>query len=135
MRASCGDLARFWSKQVWLVADVPMEFGIFNDAAAAEVNERRPRPKPFLPQAVVANAVAARLASTLALTPPRVGSLTCQDFIAADHKQAARSEQASALDLTSDGIDIGPANSLCNPMAFPAFAEWDKVKAGSSQSF
>jgi len=40
MRASYGDLARFWSKQVWLVANVPMELWIFGDGAAAEVDER-----------------------------------------------------------------------------------------------
>jgi len=70
MRAAYGDLARFWSKQVWLIADVPMEFRFFDDDAAAKVTEWRPRPKPFLPQAVVADAVADRLARALALTPP-----------------------------------------------------------------
>jgi len=34
MRASYGDRARFWSKQVRLVADVPMEFRSFDDDAA-----------------------------------------------------------------------------------------------------
>jgi len=70
MRASCGDCARFWSKQVRLVADVPMEFRSFDDDAAAKVTEWRPRPTPFLPQAAVADAVADRLARALALTPP-----------------------------------------------------------------
>ena len=73
MRASCGDCARFWSKQVRLVADVPMEFRSFDDDAAAKVTEWRPRPTPFLPQAAVADAVADRLARALALTPPAPG--------------------------------------------------------------
>jgi len=128
MRASYGDLARFWSKQVWLVADVPMEFWFFNDDAAAEVDEWRPRPTPFLPQAAVADAVAARLARALALTPPRSRSPTYQDFVASDREQAASSEQASALDLTLAGIVIGPTTSEYNPSAFPTFTEWDKVK-------
>jgi len=84
MWASCSNLARFWSKQVWLVADFTMELWIFDDDAAAEVDERRPRPKPFLPQAAVADAVAARLAMALALTPPCTRSPTYQDFVAAD---------------------------------------------------
>ena len=94
MRASYGDLAWFWSKQVWRVADVPMELWIFNNNAATEVDEWRPRPKPFLPQAAVADAVAARLARALALTPPRTRSPTHQDFVAADWEHAASSEQA-----------------------------------------
>jgi len=65
MRASYGDCARFWSKQVRLVADVPMEFRSFDDDAAAKVTEWRPRPTPFLPQAAVADAVADRLARAL----------------------------------------------------------------------
>jgi len=69
MRAACGDLARFWSKQVWLVADVLMEFRFFDDNAAAKASEWRPRPNPFLPQAVVADAVADRLARALAPGP------------------------------------------------------------------
>jgi len=73
MRASYGDCARFWSKQVWLVADVPMEFRFFDDDAAAKVTEWRPRPTPFLPQAAVADAVADRLARALAFTPPAPG--------------------------------------------------------------
>jgi len=73
MPASYGDCARFWSKQVRLVADVPMEFRFFDDDAAAKVSEWRPRPKPFLPQSVVADAVADRLAKALALTPPVPG--------------------------------------------------------------
>jgi len=81
MRASYGDCARFWSKQVWLVVDVPMEFRFFDDDATAKVSEWRPRPTPFLPQAVVADAVAARLARALALTPPRVRSPTYQDLL------------------------------------------------------
>ena len=39
MRASYGDCARFWSKQVRLVADVPMEFRSFDDDAAAKITE------------------------------------------------------------------------------------------------
>jgi len=73
MRASYGDCARFWSKQVMLVADVPMEFRSFDDDAAAKVTEWRPCPNPFLPQAAVADAVADRLARALALTPPALG--------------------------------------------------------------
>jgi len=73
MRAAYGDLARFWSKQIWLVADVPLEFRFFDDDAAAEVSEWRPRPTLFRPQAAVADAVADRLARALALTPPAPG--------------------------------------------------------------
>jgi len=134
MRAAYGDLARFWSKQVWLIAEGPMEFWFFDDGAAAKVSEWRPRPKPFLPPAVVADAVADRLARALALTPPRTRSLTYQDFVAADREQAASSEQASALDLTLAGIATGPPNSEHNPTAFPTFREWDKVKAAVDPS-
>jgi len=123
MLASFGDPARFWSKQTWLVAEVPMELRILHDDAAAGVDEWRPDPKPFLPQAVVVDAVAARLARALALTPPRTRSPTYQDFVAANREQAARSEQASALALTLAGIVICPTNSACNPMAFPTFTE------------
>jgi len=111
-----------------------MEFRFFDDDAAAEVDEWRPHPKPFLPQAAVADAVADRLARALALTPPRTQSPTYQDFVAADHEQAASSEQASALALTLAGIAIGPTNSECNPMACPTFMEWDKVKAAVDPS-
>jgi len=131
MRATCGDLARFWSKEVWLVAEVPMEVRIFDDAAAAEVDEWRASPKPFLPQAAVADAVAARLAKALALTHPRTKAPTYQDFVAADREQAARTGQASTLDLTLDGIVISPTNSACNPTAF---TEWDKTKAAVDPS-
>jgi len=134
MRASYGDCARFWSKQVRLVADVPMEFRSFDDNAAAKVTEWRPRPTPFLPQATVDDAVADRLARALALTPPRTRSLTYQDFVAADREQAASSEQASALDLTLAGIATGPTNSEHNPSAFPTFMEWNEVKVAVDPS-
>jgi len=111
-----------------------MEFRFFDDDAAAKVTEWRPHPTPFLPQAAVADAVADRLARALALTPPRTRSPTYQDFVAADRKQAASSEQASALDLTLAGIATGPTNSEYNPMAFPTFMEWDKVKTAVDPS-
>jgi len=111
-----------------------MEFRIFDDEAAAKVNDWKPRPAPFLPQAAVADAVAARLARALALTPPRTRSPTYQEFLAADREQEARSEQASALDLTLADIAIGPANATPNPSAFPTFTEWDKVKAAVDPS-
>jgi len=129
MCATYGDFARFWSKQVWLVAEVPMEVRIFDNDAAAEVDEWRMDPKPFLPQAAVTYAVAARLAKALALTLPRVRALTYQDFAAADREQAARSEQVSALELTLGGMIVGSTNSEYNPLAFPTFTEWDMVKA------
>ena len=73
MRASCRDCPGFRSKQVWLVADVPMEFRFFDDDAAVKVSEWRPRPTPFLPEATVADVVTDRLARALALTPPGPG--------------------------------------------------------------
>jgi len=70
MLASCGDLAGFWHKQVWLVADAPMEFKIFEPDDESDVQAWKIDPKPFLPQATVADAVTAKLAKALALTPP-----------------------------------------------------------------
>jgi len=129
MQATHGDLARFWSKQAWLVAGAPIEFRFFYDCAAAEVDEWRRNPESFLPQAAVADAVAVRLAKALALSPPHTRSPTFQDFVAAERKQAARLEQATALDLTLAEIVIDPANSTSNPMVVPTFTEWEKVKA------